>query len=145
MFHGGSGGLRPESFWKNTNHGNLIPAWRNTPAEAAASSIQTTNRCPSAAACVIMDLLTKPEVSGNEEMASAPMTPHTVVSGMLRHKPPRSVHLRRPVISSTEPADISSSALYRMWVKACAAAPFSAISVPMPMPVIMNPTWLTML
>ena len=30
-----------------------------------------------------------------------------------------------------------------MWAKAWAAAPFSAISVPMPMPQTMNPTWLT--
>jgi hypothetical protein len=32
-----------------------------------------------------------------------------------------------------------------MWVKAWAAAPFSAISVPMPMPTTMKPTWFTML
>jgi hypothetical protein len=30
-----------------------------------------------------------------------------------------------------------------MCVKACAAAPLSAISVPMPMPATMKPTWLT--
>jgi len=30
-----------------------------------------------------------------------------------------------------------------MWVKACAAAPFNAISVPIPMPATMKPTWLT--
>ena len=35
MFHGGSLGRRPESFWKNTNHGNLMPACKNTPADAA--------------------------------------------------------------------------------------------------------------
>ena len=32
-----------------------------------------------------------------------------------------------------------------MCVKACAAAPFSDNSVPMPIPTIMKPTWLTML
>src|SRR5687767_12393991 len=97
MFQGGSGGRRPESFWKNTNHGNFMPAWRNTPAEAAARSIQTTKRSASADACEIIDLLTNPEVSGKDEMASAPMMPQPVVNGMLRYRPPRSVHLRRPV------------------------------------------------
>src|SRR3990170_720387 len=104
MLCGGSGGRSPESFWKNTNHGNLMPACRNTPAEAAASSSQTTSKCMSTAAWEIMDLLTKPEVSGNEEIESAPMIPHQAVSGMLWKSPPRSVHLRRPVISSTDPA-----------------------------------------
>ena len=32
-----------------------------------------------------------------------------------------------------------------MWVKAWAAAPFRAISVPIPTPATMNPTWFTML
>ena len=45
MFHGGSAGRRPESFWKKTNQGNLMPACRKTPAEAAASRYQTTSRC----------------------------------------------------------------------------------------------------
>src|SRR3989304_1861642 len=111
MLCGGSGGRSPESFWKNTNHGNLMPACRNTPAEAAASSSQITSRCPSAAACEIIDLLTKPEVSGKDEIESAPMIPHQVVTGMLRNSPPRSVHFRLSVINSTEPALISSSAL----------------------------------
>src|SRR3990172_6624489 len=111
MLSGGSGGRKPESFWKNTNHGNLMPACRNTPAEAAASSSQITSKCPSAAACEIMDLLTKPDVSGKDEIESAPMIPHQVVIGMLWNSPPRSVHFRLPVISSTEPALISSSAL----------------------------------
>ena len=31
-----------------------------------------------------------------------------------------------------------------MWVKAWAAAPLSAISVPIPIPVTMKPTWFTM-
>ena len=31
-----------------------------------------------------------------------------------------------------------------MWAKAWEAAPLSAISVPIPMPVTINPTWLTM-
>ncbi len=30
-----------------------------------------------------------------------------------------------------------------MWANACAAAPLSAMCVPMPMPQTMNPTWLT--
>jgi hypothetical protein len=53
----------------------------------------------------------KPEVSGNDEIASAPIVPHSAVSGIVWNSPPSSEHLRRPVISSTEPADISSSAL----------------------------------
>src|SRR5688572_6227185 len=111
MFHGGSAGRRPESFWKNTNHGNLMPACRNTPAEAAVSSSQTVSRWPSVAAWLTIDLETKPDVSGKDEMASAPMVPQIVVNGMLWNRPPNSEHLRRPVINSTEPADISSSAL----------------------------------
>ncbi len=98
MFQGGSRGRRPESFWKNTNHGNLMPACRNTPAEAAISRNQVQTRCSSPAAWLIMDLLTKPEVIGKDEMASAPMMPQTVVTGMLWKRPPRSLHLRRPVM-----------------------------------------------
>lgn len=79
---GGSGGRMPESFWKNTNHGNLMPACRNTPAEAAVRASHTARRCPSVAACETMDLLTKPEVSGNEEMARAPTMPQAAVSGI---------------------------------------------------------------
>ncbi len=75
------------------------------------SSSHTVSRWPSAAACETMDFETKPEVNGNDEMASAPMVPHTVVSGMVWNRPPSSEHLRRFVISSTEPADMSSSAL----------------------------------
>ncbi len=67
--------------------------------------------CWSAAAWEIIDLLMKPDVSGNEDMDSAPMIPQIVVSGMLWKRPPRSVHFRLPVIYSTEPADISNSAL----------------------------------
>ena len=58
-----------------------------------------------------MDLLTKPEVKGKAEIDKAPMTAHTVVSFMVWKSPPRSVHLRLPVMASTEPADMSSSAL----------------------------------
>ena len=111
MFSGGSGGRSPESFWKNTNQGNLMPACRNTPAEAAASSNHTAYRCPSTAACEIMDLLTNPEVSGNAEIDSAPMMPQAAVNGMLWNSPPRSEHLLLPVMCSTEPADISSRPL----------------------------------
>ncbi len=68
-------------------------------------------RWPSAAACVTMDLETKPEVSGKDEIASAPMVPQIVVSGMLWNRPPSSEHLRLPVAASTAPADISSRAL----------------------------------
>ena len=39
------------------------------------------------------------------------MMPQIVVTGMVRNRPPSSLHFRRPVINSTEPADISSSAL----------------------------------
>src|SRR5512134_779210 len=80
---GGSGGRSPESFWKKTNHGNLMPACRNTPAEAAASSSQIVSRPPSLAAWLIIDFEMKPEVSGNDEIASAPIEPHIVVRGML--------------------------------------------------------------
>src|SRR3990172_5416322 len=92
ILSGGSGGRRPESFWKKTNQGNLMPAYRNVPAEAAASSSHTANRCPSAAACEIIDLLTNPEVSGKDEIDMAPMTPQAAVNGMLRNRPPRSLH-----------------------------------------------------
>ena len=98
MFHGGSGGRSPESFWKKTNHGNLIPACRNTPAEAAMSRNHATASASSVAACAIIDLLTKPEVSGKDEMASAPTVPQRVVRGIVRNSPPRSVHFRRPVM-----------------------------------------------
>ena len=45
IFFGGSLGLNPESFWKKTNQGNLIPACRKTPADAATRRIQTLNKC----------------------------------------------------------------------------------------------------
>src|SRR3990167_4536740 len=97
MLGGGSGGRRPESFWKNTNHGYLIPACRNTPADAAPSSSQTASNCWSPAAWMVSDFDTNPEVSGNDEMDSAPTAPQIVVKGMVRNSPPRSEHLRRPV------------------------------------------------
>ena len=59
IVQGGSGGLSPESFWKKTNHGNLMPAWRKTPAEAAVSRNQTMARCPSAALSEIIDFATR--------------------------------------------------------------------------------------
>ena len=111
MFQGGSGGRSPESFWKKTNHGNLMPACRNTPAEAAMRRNQVTASASSVAACAIIDLLTKPEVRGKDEMDSAPIVPQRVVKGIVRNSPPRSVHFRRPVMYSTEPADMRSSAL----------------------------------
>src|SRR3990167_4918854 len=98
MLSGGSGGRRPESFWKNTNHGNLMPAWRNTPAEPAASRYQTSARCWSAAPSEIIDFEMKPEVSGNDEIESAPTIPQMAVTGIVRNKPPRSLHFRLPVI-----------------------------------------------
>src|SRR5687767_13029350 len=111
MFQGGSGGRRPESFWKKTNQGNLMPAWRKTPADAAASRYQTIARPWRPAASEIIDFDTNPEVSGKEEIDKAPTMPQIVVSGMVRKRPPRSVHLRLPVMKRTEPADITSSAL----------------------------------
>ena len=111
MVRGGSGGRRPLSFWKNTNQGNLMPAWRNTPAEAAMSASQTQSICCSAAEDEIIDLEMNPEVKGKLEMERAPMVPQIIVSGMVRNRPPRSVHFRFPVMYRTEPADISSSAL----------------------------------
>ena len=103
MFHGGSAGRRPESFWKKTNQGNLMPACRKTPAEAAASRNQTSADAASAAPSEIIDFEMKPEVSGNDEIDSAPMMPQSVVSGMVRNSPPRSVHLRLPVIRGPSP------------------------------------------
>ena len=50
------------------------------------------------AASEIIDLETKPEVSGKDEIDSAPTMPQMVVSGMVRNRPPRSVHLRLPVM-----------------------------------------------
>ena len=97
MLAGGSFGRIPESFWKKTNHGNLMPACRNTPAEAAASSNQTNIMCSFAADWEIIDFVVKPDVSGKAEIASAPIVPQIVVSGMLWKRPPRSVHLRLPV------------------------------------------------
>src|SRR3990167_7794300 len=104
MLAGGSAGRRPESFWKNTNHGNLMPACRKTPAEAAVSNSQTHSRCPSSAACDTMDLEIKPEVSGNAEIANAPIVPQAVVRGMEWNRPPNSEHFRLSVIKITEPA-----------------------------------------
>src|SRR5688572_29993340 len=92
MFHGGSGGRSSESFWKKTNHGNFTPACRKTPAEAAARRYQTTSRWAMPAASEIMDLETKPDVNGNAEIDRAPTMPHTVVTGIVRNRPPRSVH-----------------------------------------------------
>ena len=111
MLAGGSLGRRPESFWKKTNQGNLMPACRKTPAEAASSSSQTQSRCWSAAAALVIDLVTKPEVKGKAEIASAPIVPSSVVTGMVRKRPPSSVHLRRPVWCRTLPADMRRSAL----------------------------------
>ena len=60
---------------------------------------QTAARCcMPAASRETMDLETKPEVSGNDEIESAPTIPHIAVSGMVRKSPPRSVHLRLPVM-----------------------------------------------
>ena len=81
---GASSGRRPESFWKKTNHGNLIPACRKTPADAAASANQMTGMCPECAAAVIMLFDTKPEVRGNAEIASAPIVPQMSATGIVR-------------------------------------------------------------
>ena len=75
-----------------------MPACRKTPAEAAASKYHTTSKRCMPAASEIIDLDTKPEVSGNAEIESAPIMPQMVVSGMVRNSPPRSVHLRLPVM-----------------------------------------------
>src|SRR3972149_8880193 len=84
MFNGGSSGRRPESFWKKTNQGNLIPAYRKVPAEAARSSSHTAYRCPSAAACESMDLLTNPEGSGKAEIEAGPRIPQAAGDGLRR-------------------------------------------------------------
>ncbi len=44
----------------------------------------------------------------------------------------------------TAPAPMNSTALYRIWVKAWDAVPFSAMAVPMPTPATMYTTWLMM-
>ena len=75
IFHGGSGGRNPESFWKNTNQGNLMPACRNTPAEAATNINHTQGIPASAAALVSNDFVTKPEVNGTADIANAPIIP----------------------------------------------------------------------
>src|SRR5699024_1225353 len=97
MFQGASGGRSPESFWKNTNQGNLMPACRNTPADAATSRYQISIMFCSAAPELIIDLEMKPEVQGKAEIASAPIVPQMVVSGMVRNRPPRLEHLLTPV------------------------------------------------
>ena len=58
-----------------------------------------------------MVLVVNPEVSGKPEMASAPIMPHTAVSGMVRNRPPTSEHLFLPVRYTTTPALMNSSAL----------------------------------
>ena len=80
---GGSGGLSPESFWKKTNHGNLIPAWRKTPADAAANESHITNKCWSAAAWEIIDLVTNPLNRGKAEIDAPPMIQNPVVHGIV--------------------------------------------------------------
>ena len=74
-----------------------MPACRNTPADAAASRNHTTARPCCSAATEISVFVVNPDVSGKLEMASAPMMPHTVVSGMVRKSPPRSEQRVRPV------------------------------------------------
>ena len=51
----------------------------------------------------------------------------------------------RPVMCSTAPIDIISNPLKMTSLNAWATAPFTASSVPMPMPHTMNPIWLIML
>ena len=62
------------------------------------SASQTQSRCCSAAAEEIIDLEMKPEVAGKLEIERAPMVPQIMVSGMVRNRPPRSVHFRLPVM-----------------------------------------------
>ena len=60
--------------------------------------IPDDRQCSMPAASEIIDFDTKPDVSGNEEIESAPMMPQVAVSGMVRNNPPRSVHLCLPVM-----------------------------------------------
>lgn len=61
-----------------------MPACRNTPAEAASNAYHThfNSSCP--AASEISDLLTKPDVMGKAEIASAPIMPQMQVSFIVR-------------------------------------------------------------
>ncbi len=58
-----------------------------------------------------MDLLTKPLNSGKAEMEAAPIMQQTAVKGMVLYSPPRSVARILPVMWSTAPVDMNSSAL----------------------------------
>ena len=59
-----------------------------------------------------MDLVAKPENSGNAAIDSAPTMQNSVVSGMLRYRPPSSEAWVVPVRCSTAPVAMNSSAMY---------------------------------
>ena len=77
----------------------------------SSAGVSGGRRAESAAAWEIMVLVVKPEVSGKPEIASAPMMPQIVVSGIVRNRPPRSVHLVLPVRYTTTPALMNKRAL----------------------------------
>ena len=142
IFHGASLGRLPESWEKNAKKGILMPECSITPAEATSNTIQTQSMCSSAAAVMIIDLLMNPLRSGKPAIEPAPTIQKTVVHGIDLYNPPNSVALTVPTRNRTAPIDMNSRALYRIWQKACAAAPLMARSVPIPIPTTMNPSWL---
>ncbi len=120
----------------------MIPAWWNTPAEAKRSIIQITVACCSATAVMISDLVTNPLKRGKAEIEAAPTQQKTVVHGIVFQRPPSSEPLTVPTRKRTAPIAMKRSPSKRMLAKACAAAPFSASPVPMPIPTTMKPSWL---
>ena len=89
---------------------------------------------------MISDLLTNPENRGNADIDAAPIRQKVAVKGIVLYKPPNSDALEVPVLKSTAPTLINSSALYKIWEKACAAVPFKANSVPTPTPTTIKPS-----
>ena len=96
------------------------------------------------AALTITALLMNPLNRGNPEIENAPIMYRATARRWRLANPPNWVSLLRPVVRITTPAPMNSSALYRMWLYAWAAAPFRASSVPMPTAATMYPTWLMM-
>ena len=80
---GASLGLSPRSTLKNMKKGNLMPACRNTPAEATSSANQAQIKFWLSAEAVMSVLLIKPLVRGTPEIARAPIVPSTIVIGIV--------------------------------------------------------------
>ncbi len=72
-----------------------MPAWRKTLCRGCCQQVPDDRETlPPACLKEIIDFDTKPEARGKEEIDNAPTMPQIVVSGMVRNRPPRSVHLR---------------------------------------------------